>query len=500
MKRACLPALAMATLLSASCVTGVGAADPPRLIVRGDDMGFSHAGNLAIRKCYTEGVESSVEVLVPSPWFPEAAAMLAGDGKVDVGVHLTLSSEWDNVKWRPVTDCPSLRDDDGYFYPMIRPNKNYPGRALSEKRWRLVEVEKEFRAQIELAKKKIPRVSHVSGHMGCDGLGPEVTALVASLSKEYGLVAPLGELGVKGVGYGGPHKTPEEKVASFLKTLDGLEAGRTYLFVDHPGLDSPELRAIHHVGYEDVAADRQGVTDAWTDPRVRKRIEERGIRLVGYRDLRAATAAEKAGAAPPQSRGARWEKEIRAFEEADKAEPPPKGAALFTGSSTIRLWKTLADDFPGHKVINRGFGGSQIADVTYFADRIIVPYEPKQVFLRAGGNDVHGGKLPGEVAADFAEFVRVVHGRLPDAEIVYVAVSPAPSRWGENDKYVALNKAIREMAVNMSRVSFVDSYDVSLTPDGRGRPELFVADRLHFNADGYKLLAEHVRPYLNAAK
>ena len=130
-------------------------------------------------------------------------------------------------------------------------------------------------------------------------------------------------------------------------------------------------------------------------------------------------------AAPPHN-FARWEKEIAAYEASDRTNPPPKGGALFIGSSTIRLWKTLATDFPDHKVINRGFGGSEIVDATHFADRIIFPYEPKQIFLRAGGNDIHGGRLPEQVAADFADFVRVVHERLPNAEIVYIAVNPAP--------------------------------------------------------------------------
>src|SRR6185312_15389679 len=122
-------------------------------------------------------------------------------------------------------------------------------------------------------------------------------------------------------------------------------------------------------------------------------------------------AAGLPAAAPPHN-FARWEKEIAAYEAADRVNPPPKGGALFVGSSTIRLWKTLAQDFPNHQVINRGVGGSEIVDATYFADRIIFPYEPRQIFLRAGGNDIHAGRLPKEVAADFADFVRVVHDRL----------------------------------------------------------------------------------------
>jgi chitin disaccharide deacetylase len=261
-------------------------AGPPRLIIRGDDMGFSHSGNEAIQKCYREGIETSVEILAPSPWFPEAAAMLAEHPSIDVGVHLALTSEWDNVKWRPLTEARSLRDEDGYFYPMLRPNKNYPDRSLSEHEWKLEDVEKEFRAQIELVKRKLPRVSHVTGHMGCEGLSPDVKALVKKLCVEYGLDIHLDELGVKNIGYTGPKGTLEEKISSFLKTLDRLEEGQTYMFLDHPGLDTPELRAIHHIGYENVAVDRQGVTDLWTDPRVKKHIEARGIQLIGYDDLK----------------------------------------------------------------------------------------------------------------------------------------------------------------------------------------------------------------------
>ena len=259
---------------------------PPRLIVRGDDMGYSHAGNEAILKCYQEGIETAIEVIVPSPWFPEAVAMLAATPAVDVGIHLTLSSEWDNVKWRPVSDCPSLRDADGYFYPMIYPNKNYPQRSVAENHWQLADVEREFRAQIQLALKKIPRISHLSSHMGCTELGSEVKTLVKKLAKEYRLDIAPDELGVVYISYPGAHATSGEKIESCLKMLESLEAGKTYLFIDHPGLDSPELRAIRHIGYEQVAVDRQGVTDAWTSPRVRASIKAKGIQLIGYRDLK----------------------------------------------------------------------------------------------------------------------------------------------------------------------------------------------------------------------
>jgi lysophospholipase L1-like esterase len=190
----------------------------------------------------------------------------------------------------------------------------------------------------------------------------------------------------------------------------------------------------------------------------------------------------------------KWEKEVAAYEASD--HQPPKGGILFIGSSTIRLWKTLAEDFPDHKVINRGFGGTEIVDATHFADRLIFPHEPKQIFLRAGGNDIHAGRTPKEVARDFRDFVGVLHARLPKAEILYISVSPAPARWGESDKYRELNRLIREMALDMPRVGFVDTYDMVLRPDGSASPELFVKDRLHFSPAGYKRLRERIRPFL----
>jgi predicted glycoside hydrolase/deacetylase ChbG (UPF0249 family) len=257
-----------------------------RLIVRGDDMGFSHAGNEALIKCYEEGIERSIEVIVPSPWFPEAVKLLAEHPDVDVGIHITFTSEWDNIKYRPVSDCPSLKDSSGYFYPMIWPNKNYPGQALLQNKWNIADIEKEMRAQIELAKRKIPRVSHLSAHMGSYDMDKEVTALTKKLAAEYNLDIDPKDYNVKHISYDGPSKTSAEKINSLLKQLESLQPGETYLFVDHPCLNTPEARAIHHIGYENVAEDRQGVVDSWTDKRVKDLIKKRNIKLISYADLK----------------------------------------------------------------------------------------------------------------------------------------------------------------------------------------------------------------------
>src|SRR5882724_9232875 len=189
----------------------------------------------------------------------------------------------------------------------------------------------------------------------------------------------------------------------------------------------------------------------------------------------------------------KWEREISAFEQTDRTNPPLKGAHLFIGSSTIRFWKTLAEDFPDHRVINRGFGGSEIVDSTHFADRIIFPYQPAKVFLRAGGNDLWAGKSVQQVFDDFKEFVSKIQAKLPETEIVFISLSPSMARWRQADKEKALNDLVQTFARNSRRVRFIDAWSVPLDNDGNPRPELFMPDKLHFNPEGYKLLTARVR-------
>src|SRR5688572_9279789 len=125
---------------------------------------------------------------------------------------------------------------------------------------------------------------------------------------------------------------------------------------------------------------------------------------------------------------AKWEKAVAAFEAADKTTPPPKGAVLFVGSSTIVRWKSLADDFPATSVLNRGFGGNQIKDCTHYADRMIFPYEPSAIFLRAGGNDINAGWPVESVFADFKAFVAKVRGRFPGLPLYFISLSPTIKR------------------------------------------------------------------------
>jgi predicted glycoside hydrolase/deacetylase ChbG (UPF0249 family) len=258
------------------------------LIVRGDDIGSCHAANVACIRSYKQGIMTSVELMVPCSWFPEAVKMLNENPGLDVGIHLVLTSEWDNYKWRPLTHAPSLTDSDGYFYPTIWQRKNMPaGTALKDADWKIEEIEKELRAQIELGKRKVPHVSHLSYHMGCASWDPKVKELCAKLAKEYGFYITPPKGGLRGIGRLGEAKTAGERIDKFVKLLEKLKPG-TYMFVEHPGLGTAEMSAIGHIGYENVAEDRDAVTEVFVSGKVKKAVKRLGINLISYADLKKA--------------------------------------------------------------------------------------------------------------------------------------------------------------------------------------------------------------------
>jgi predicted glycoside hydrolase/deacetylase ChbG (UPF0249 family) len=271
-------------LLCSSAVCHAEEQGPIRLIVRADDIGSSHTANLACIRSYRDGIARSVEVMVPAPWFNEAVEMLAQNPGYDVGVHLSLTSEWDKVKWGPITPAPSLVNRQGNFYPTTsRPNAEPEDRGFLQANPKLEEVERELRAQIELALEKIENVTHLSCHMGTATCTPEFRALVERLAAEYKL--PLDVPDARRMGrWGGKDTTAEQKEANLVQLLENLQPG-LWLIVEHPGLDTSEMRAIGHPGYENVAADRDGVTRAFTSPKVKEVIRRRGIQLISYGDL-----------------------------------------------------------------------------------------------------------------------------------------------------------------------------------------------------------------------
>jgi lysophospholipase L1-like esterase len=183
----------------------------------------------------------------------------------------------------------------------------------------------------------------------------------------------------------------------------------------------------------------------------------------------------------------KWEPEIQKFESADRRENPPKDAILFVGSSSIRFWTNLTEAFPKKKIIQRGFGGSTMADALHFADRIILPYEPKTVLVYEGDNDLAGGKAPEIIAAEFRELAEKIHAKLPKTKVWFISVKPSPSRAKFEAKARALNAEIEWWSKAQKRVGYIDVWTPMMGPDGKPRPEIFREDKLHMNAAGYEI-------------
>jgi predicted glycoside hydrolase/deacetylase ChbG (UPF0249 family) len=272
----------------------ISAQTPPaavRLIIQGDDMGAAHGINTATIRAYKEGILRSTNVIVPGAWFLEAVQLLNQNPRLDVGVHLCLTSEWERVKWRPLTYAPSLVDADGYLFPMVWPRNDFPpNTSLKEASPKTEEVESELRLQIEVARKHIPRISYLSAHMGFQALKPEWQELVKRIASETGI--PLMESqpgvnllgGVWRAGAGNNFDTGAVRAAKLAARLEKLHAG-TYVMVDHCSTNDSEMQAIGHKGYEYVAADRAAVVEAWTSPLVLDAVKRMGIQLIGHADL-----------------------------------------------------------------------------------------------------------------------------------------------------------------------------------------------------------------------
>lgn len=248
-----------------------------RLLVRSDDMGSSHAANRSCVKAYVNGISRSVEVMVPCPWFMEAAQMLQANPGIDVGVHLTLTSEWDGIKWGPITPSPSLADADGNFLAGTGDWYN--------KAYKMEEVEAELRKQIEMAKRHIPNVTHISSHMGAPDCKPELKALVKKLAKEYNLIYETEGL-TRLPDFGWDKATSkDDKRDAFIRMLKSLKPGNTYMFIEHPSNTTAEMKAVGNKSMLHVARDRHWVTEVFTSDQVKRTIKSRGIELIDYTDI-----------------------------------------------------------------------------------------------------------------------------------------------------------------------------------------------------------------------
>jgi hypothetical protein len=263
------------------------------LVVRADDMGATHSANVACVECYRKGIARSVEVMAPCAWFPEAAALLRDAPGLDVGIHLTLTSEWDACKWRPLTHAPSLVNRDGFFFPQTSQRADAPpGSGFLQCGYRLDEVERELRAQIELTLRHVPNVTHLSSHMGAPTCMPDLLEVTQRLADEFQLIveSPAGAQRLPV-----PREPAVPLAISLAAALESV-GYETYLFVEHPAFDDAESRALGHGQAPGVVArQRADVTAAFTSAAVLDVIRRRGIELMTYAEAHAAGRPAEAG-------------------------------------------------------------------------------------------------------------------------------------------------------------------------------------------------------------
>jgi lysophospholipase L1-like esterase len=193
----------------------------------------------------------------------------------------------------------------------------------------------------------------------------------------------------------------------------------------------------------------------------------------------------------------KFQADIQAFKSQDSVQPPPKGAILFIGSSSFTKWKDVQNYFPGYTIINRGFGGSTLPDVTHYVDDIVTPYQPKEIVIYCGENDIAEDSLDSKVVADrFKDLFAAIRTRFPGVPIGYVSMKPSPSRIYFRHLITQGNQIIKNFLWAQTNTFYVNIFDLMLDPSGNYRPELFGSDQLHMNADGYAIWAKAITPYL----
>ncbi|MFL5561518.1 MAG: SGNH/GDSL hydrolase family protein [Gemmatimonadaceae bacterium] len=197
---------------------------------------------------------------------------------------------------------------------------------------------------------------------------------------------------------------------------------------------------------------------------------------------------------------ARFAAELNAFARADSVTPPPPSPVLFVGSSSIRMWQSLATDFPGQPVLNRGFGGSRMDDLLRYADRVVFKYKPRTIVFYEGDNDLQDGRTPARIAGDAAEFLQRVRRTLPLTRVVCISVKPSPSRWNLIGQMRETNALLQAVVAQDTMATYVDVFTPMLGEGGRPRAELYVADSLHMTPAGYAIWTAAVRPVIGAGK
>ena len=198
-----------------------------------------------------------------------------------------------------------------------------------------------------------------------------------------------------------------------------------------------------------------------------------------------------------QEKPAFWD-DIQAFKKQDSVSPPPKNAILFIGSSSFTMWKDVQTYFPSFTIINRGFGGSSLTDVIRYSDEIIIPYQPKQIVIYCGENDLAGSDdVKGRMVFDrFKQLFKIMRRHYPKAKLTYVSMKPSPSRLHLMSKMLEGNLLIKNFLKKKKKTSFVDAYHNMLNRDGTPMKDIFLEDNLHMNAKGYTIWQKLIEPHL----
>lgn len=174
-----------------------------------------------------------------------------------------------------------------------------------------------------------------------------------------------------------------------------------------------------------------------------------------------------------------------------------KNIILFTGSSSIRVWTSLKTDFPKHNVLNRGFGGSQMADMVIHADQLILSYHPKQIFIYEGDNDINAEKSAGEILHEADKLLSLIRKKLPrKVEVVFISAKPSLIRWQLKDKYLDYNRKLEQWTKRQKNAAFIDVWTPMLDADGNVLKDLFIEDGLHMNKKGYEIWAKVIGSYV----
>jgi lysophospholipase L1-like esterase len=192
----------------------------------------------------------------------------------------------------------------------------------------------------------------------------------------------------------------------------------------------------------------------------------------------------------------RFQGEIDSYKQADKTDPPPDGCYLFIGSSSMRMWKSLEEDFKDYPVINRGFGGSHFSDAIYYFEDLILAYNPDKIVIYEGDNDIAGNKSPKTIMKDLIELLGMIRNNLDHPEIAIISAKPSPRRWDLKDKYEKLNARFEKLAGKNEDLTYIDVYTNMLNENGFPEPGLFLEDSLHMTEKGYRIWKEKIRPFI----